>query len=59
VVCNVLIMYVCMYVCYHRASNHTSHPLLAAFLREESRLAKVKYIADVLEWHRILFEVYV
>ena len=37
--------------------NTTNHPILDDFLKEEEKLPLIKYIADVLVWHGILYEV--
>jgi hypothetical protein len=34
------------------------YPLLTSFLKEESRLGIIKYTADILAWHKILFEIF-
>lgn len=47
------------HACFNLDSfNARSFPLLAAFLREEPRLSLIKYTADVLEWHALLFDVF-
>jgi hypothetical protein len=38
-------------------NNLTLYPTLGDFLKEESKLPYIKYIADILLWHNILFEV--
>ena len=40
-----------------RSANPKEYPLLAALLKEEQRLCLIPYIADVLAWHALLFEV--
>jgi hypothetical protein len=41
-----------------RGDRAAFHPLLACFLKHEKRLPLVKYIADVLEWHSVLFDIF-
>ena len=38
-----------------RTANSIEHPLLASVLTNESRLSIIRYLADVLEWHSIIF----
>ena len=38
--------------------NFTAHRLLDLFLKEEGRLAHIKYIVDILSWHAVLFSVF-
>ena len=38
-----------------RTANSIKHPLLASVITNESRLSIIRYLADVLEWHSIIF----
>lgn len=37
--------------------DHRKHPLLHAFFGHEARLGLVQGLADILAWHRLLFDV--
>mmetsp|Transcript_31144 Transcript_31144/g.48161 ORF Transcript_31144/g.48161 Transcript_31144/m.48161 type:complete len:927 (+) Transcript_31144:47-2827(+) len=41
-----------------RSGAQQKYPLLHAFIKEEPRLHMIKYTADILAWHRILFEIF-
>jgi hypothetical protein len=41
-----------------RGAHAAAHPLLGCVLKHEARLPLVKYLADVLEWHSILFGIF-
>jgi hypothetical protein len=41
-----------------RGDNSTRYRFLAGFLQHEARLPLVKYLADILEWHALLFGVF-
>jgi len=41
-----------------REGTKENYPLLSAFLREESHLHMIKYTADILAWHNLLFEMF-
>eukprot|EP01062_Namystynia_karyoxenos_P054291 TRINITY_DN4457_c1_g1_i1.p1 TRINITY_DN4457_c1_g1~~TRINITY_DN4457_c1_g1_i1.p1 ORF type:complete len:3111 (+),score=983.00 TRINITY_DN4457_c1_g1_i1:397-9729(+) len=44
---------------FQSAATHTdSHPLLAAVMVHEERLPLIKHLAAVLEWHKVLFDVF-
>ena len=41
-----------------RGAHAAAHPLLGCFLKHEARLPLIKHLADVLEWHSILFGIF-
>jgi MoxR-like ATPase len=40
------------------ATNHAMYPLISTLLEERRRLPFIPYLADVLDWHAVLFEAF-